>query len=61
MTTTDLSYYRRRASEERTAALQSRDPRVRKAHSELAERYEERVRGMATHHEQIYFPLVETA
>jgi hypothetical protein len=28
---------------------------------DMAERYEERVRGMATHHEQIYFPMVEPA
>jgi len=57
--TSDLSYYRRRASEERTAALNSRDPRVRRAHTEMAERYEERVRGMATHHEQMFVPMIE--
>ena len=44
--TTDLSYFRRRASEERTAALNSRDPRVRRVHVEMAERYEGRVREM---------------
>jgi hypothetical protein len=58
--TSDLSYYRRRASEERTAALNSRDARVRRAHTEMAERYEERVRGMATHHEQLFVPMVES-
>lgn len=58
--TSDLSYYRRRASEERTAALNSRDPRVRRAHLEMAERYEERVRGMAAHHEDLYVPMVES-
>lgn len=57
--TSDLSYYRRRASEERTAALNSRDQRVRRAHVEMAERYEERVRSMATHQEEIYVPMVE--
>jgi hypothetical protein len=57
--TTDLSYYRRRASQERTAALQARDPRVRRVHLEMAERYEERVRGMTAHHEQLYVPLLE--
>lgn len=46
---TDLSYFRRRASEERTAALQARDPRVLRVHLEFAERYESRVRGMAVH------------
>lgn len=45
----DISYFRRRCSEERTAALQSRDPQTRKAHLELAERYEDLVRGMSTH------------
>lgn len=59
--TSDLSYYRRRASEERTAALNSRDPRVRRVHAEMAERYEDRVRGMAAHHEELYFPMVEPA
>ena len=57
----DLSYFRRRASEERTAALNSRDVRVRRVHVTMAEAYEERVRGMTAHHERIYFPLVETA
>lgn len=57
----DLSYFRRRASEERTAALNSRDVRVRRVHITMAEAYEERVRGMTAHHERIYFPLVETA
>jgi hypothetical protein len=55
----DLSYYRRRASDERTAALNARDPRVRRVHLELAERYEDRVRTMALHHEQIFEPLSE--
>ncbi len=58
--TNDLSYYRRRASEERTAALNARDPRVRRVHVQLAESYEERVRGMAAHHEQLFVPMVES-
>jgi predicted nuclease with TOPRIM domain len=57
----DLSYFRKRASEERTAALNARDARVRKVHVEMAERYEERVRGMAAHHERLYVPLSEPA
>lgn len=61
MSTTDLSYFRKRASEERTAAINARDPRVRKVHSELADRYEERVRGMAAHHEMLYVPMAEHA
>jgi hypothetical protein len=57
----DLSYFLRRASEERTAALHSKDARVRRVHLELAERYEERVREMTAQHERIYVPLVEHA
>jgi hypothetical protein len=56
-----LSYYRRRASEERTAALNARDPRVRRVHIDLAERYEDRVRGMAIHHERLFVPMIEPA
>jgi hypothetical protein len=59
--TSDLSYYRQRASEERTAALNARDPRVRRIHCEMADRYEERVRGMAAHHEVLFVPMVEPA
>jgi len=55
----DLSYFRRRASEERTAALQARHPHVRQVHLDMAARYEERVRAMAVHHEQLFVPLVE--
>ena len=57
----DLSYFLRRSSEERTAAIHARDPRVRRVHIELAERYEERVREMTAHHEHIYVPMVEHA
>jgi hypothetical protein len=41
----DVIYHQRRASEERTAALNARDPQARRVHLELADRYEERVRG----------------
>ena len=58
--TSDLSYFLRRASEERTAALYAKDPRVRRVHLEMAERYEERIRKMAAHHERIYVPMVES-
>lgn len=42
----ELRYNRLRASQERSAALQARDPHVRHVHVEMAERYEERVRAM---------------
>ncbi len=43
----DLEYFRWRAAKERTAALQSRDLRVRRAHLEMAERYAGRIRAAA--------------
>lgn len=43
----DASYFRNRASEERTAALQARHSRARRSHLELAERYEDLVRAIA--------------
>jgi hypothetical protein len=45
----DTEYFRRRASDERTAALQARDARARDAHLEMADRYEDLVRGIASH------------
>lgn len=43
----DLAYLRRRASEERTAGLAARHPEARKAHTEMAERFEDLVRAIA--------------
>jgi hypothetical protein len=57
----DYSYFLKRASDERTAAIHARDPRARKVHLDMAERYEERVREMTAHHERIYVPMVELA
>ena len=59
--TNDLSYFRKRASEERTAALNARDPRVRRAHVHMAEAYEDRVRAMTAHHERLFVPMVEAS
>ncbi len=42
----EIIYFRRRASEERTAALQARSAPARRAHVAMAEEYEGRVRGM---------------
>jgi len=38
-TSSDVEYFRRRTAEEQRAAFQSRDPRVRSVHLEMAERY----------------------
>jgi hypothetical protein len=43
----DLAYFRRRASEERTAALEARHADAREAHAQLAARYEDLVRAIA--------------
>jgi hypothetical protein len=42
----DVSYFRRRASEERTAALQAQHSEARQVHTDMAERYEDLVRAM---------------
>ena len=42
----DQLYFTRRASEERTAALQSRNIIARRSHTQMAERYEELVRAL---------------
>jgi hypothetical protein len=42
----DVSYFRLRASEERSAAKQTRLAKARQAHLELAERYEDLVRAI---------------
>ena len=43
----DISYFRRRASDERSAAMQARHSEAREAHLKFAERYEDLVRAMA--------------
>jgi len=54
---TDISYFLQRAAEERTAALNVRNPKAREAHLDFAERYEARVRLMTSRHERLFFPL----
>jgi len=56
----DTSYFRRRASEERTAALKSQHAKVREAHLQMAERYEDLVRAIAArdHHLGLDLPHV---
>lgn len=52
----DVGYFTRRAAEERTAGLQSRDPAARRAHIERAERYEDLVRGISRHTDRLGLP-----
>ena len=59
MMESDTAYFARRASEERTAALQARTGIARKAHLELADRYEDLVRSITARDQQ--FSLDQTA
>jgi hypothetical protein len=49
----DVSYFRRRASDERSAAMQARLVQARQAHLELAERYEDLVRAITGTDQQL--------
>ena len=46
------SYFMRRAAEERSAATQARDSKVRAVHEDLAQRYRELVHGNESAPEQ---------
>jgi len=52
----DLTYFRKRASEERTAALHARNSAARTKHAEKAESYEARVRAIATRNQERLLP-----
>ena len=45
----DADYFRRRAAEEREAAMRAPHPMARSAHIELAERYDELATAITTH------------
>lgn len=57
----DLVYFRRRASEERTAALQARHPRARQTHIAMAERYEDLVRAITARDRELGLDQVHAA
>jgi len=57
----DIAYFRRRASDERTAALQASEPAARDAHRELAERYEDLVHAMTAHERHLGLELMPAA
>lgn len=54
----DVIYFGRRASEERTAALHAPHPQARQSHLELAERYEDLVRAIAESEQQLVLRIV---
>lgn len=47
----DIVYFRRRASDERSAALQARNAEARLRHAEMANRYEDLVRAIVGSHQ----------
>ena len=49
----DFTYFRRRAQEEREAAIKAPHPAARHAHIEMAERYDEFANAIAAHHEML--------
>jgi hypothetical protein len=46
----DITYYWRRAAEERQAAMRATDLRVKRLHLQLAERYDHLVASIETQH-----------
>jgi hypothetical protein len=50
----DFNYFRRRAQEEREAAMKAPHPLARRAHREMAERYDELSDAIAAHHLTLY-------
>ena len=45
----DVSYFSRRAHEERSAAMQSANPNARRSHLDMARRYDELVKAIESH------------
>lgn len=46
----DFNYFSRRAQEERIAAMQAPHPSARRAHLDMAERYDELATAIESHH-----------
>ena len=57
----DSSYFTRRASEERAAALNAASGAARVAHEQMAERYEDLVRAIARHDHRTGVDLADVA
>lgn len=49
----DFTYFRRRAHEEREAAMKATHPSARLAHRDMADRYDELSNAIAAHHETL--------
>ena len=57
----DVEYFAGRASEERAAAAQATHPNARKAHLELADRYEDLATAIAARERQLGLHVVDVA
>jgi hypothetical protein len=55
----DLTYFTRRASQERTAALLACDPRARQAHLSMASRYDDLVGSVRSNKREMDLLLIE--
>ena len=57
----DAEYFRRRAKEERVAALKAAHPKVRDAHVEMARLYDERLEAIAAGQQEVPLDLTTVA
>ncbi len=57
----DAEYFRRRAKEERVAALKAAHPKVREAHVELARLYDEKLAVTAAGQQEVPLDLTTVA
>ena len=57
----DIEYFRRRASEERVAAMKAAHPKVREAHVELARLYDEKLAVIAAGQQEVPLDLTTVA
>jgi hypothetical protein len=57
----DLIYYARRSAEEKAAAAEARDPRVRDAHLEFARSYDQRISTINAEQRRSEMRLVSAA
>ena len=57
----DHEYYRRRANDERVAAMKAAHPKVREAHIELARMYDEKLAATAAGDQSVPLDLTTVA
>ena len=57
----DFNYFRRRAYEEREAAMKAHHASARRAHRDMADRYDELSKAIAAHHSALHRSPVSAA